>query len=150
MIHPSTTLTAMATYDHIRPACLLKVSSVYQCVLHTARLQQVASKSGALETSKQAIVLPFLPCISYPFSSSLCTSACYCLLNKHHCSWKINAYMAASQRKTCKYRILHRRLSCKLNLYLVFSPVLDPLRRKAAKMGLKDWVWSHSLNLANM
>lgn len=65
--------------------------------------------------------------------ASLCKTVRYCFSNKHHCSWKTNAHTAAPQRKTCKYRILDRQLSWKLNLYLCFLSQFGPAMQKGSQ-----------------
>ena len=75
--------------------------------LPTTSLQQVPPDAQALEASKQA-----------PHRAPVSAGLCYCSSDKHRCFWKINARMAAAQRKTCKYTPFGRRLCCNLRLHL--------------------------------
>lgn len=69
-----------------------------------------------------------------PISAALCN----CSSAKHYCFWKINACMAAAQRKTCKYTTFGRQLSISYICTFVPFPALGLSHRTAAKTHLKD------------
>lgn len=74
----------------------------------------------------------------HPHQLPISAALCNCSSAKHCCFSKINARMAAAQKKTCKYTTFGRQLSISYICTFVASPALGLPHGTAAKMHLKD------------